>query len=375
MNSRGTTDIYGRRYSVPVDAEHKATKFVLCTPGGVFGFTMATSNPHNRAFWTSAFGFFSSFFSMFAAAPLMPYMKASLDLTKKQIGSGNIAAVSTNIVMRVIVGFLSDMLGPRRSLAFLLLITTPAIVGMMVVQDANAWIACRALIGIALATFVTCQVWCSQMYAKSVVGLANATAAAERKDRAWRLCFLVPLAMHIIGGLGVLTGRDLPDGNIKELEASGVKQKSKTSVVLKTGLSNVNAWILTLTYGMCFGIELTMNSVVAGYFHAYHGLTVELAGLIGGLYGLMNLFARSWGGLLSDYANKRFGMRGRLWAMWIVQTIEGVMCMVMASITLGMESPFGQPKTQAFAEMTLYNDYGYGNKTWVPVPEMTVNKC
>merc|ERR1711988_1584540 len=164
-------------------------------------------------------------------------------------------------------------------------------------------------------------------------------------------------------------------GNIKELVASGVKQKSKTSVVLKTGLSNVNAWILTLTYGMCFGIELTMNSVVAGYFHAYHGLTVELAGLIGGLYGLMNLFARSWGGLLSDYANKRFGMRGRLWAMWIVQTIEGVMCMVMASITLGMDSPFGQPKTQAFAEMTLYNDYGYGNKTWVPVPEMTVNKC
>jgi len=404
-NSRGTTDVFGRRYSVPVDAEHKATKFVLCTPGGAFGLYPNFDNPHNRAFWTSAFGFFSSFFSMFASAPLIPYMTASLNLTADQKGQGNIAAVSTNIVMRVIVGYLSDMLGPRRSLAFLLLVTTPAIVGMMVVQDANAWIACRALIGIALATFVTCQVWCSQMYAKSVVGLANATAAgwgnlgggvtnmtmgyvflgmyaavdatdaAERKDRAWRLCFLVPLAMHIIGGLGVLTGRDLPDGNIKELEASGVKQKSKTSVVLKTGLSNVNAWILTLTYGMCFGIELTMNSVVAGYFHAYHGLTVELAGLIGGLYGLMNLFARSWGGLLSDYANKRFGMRGRLWAMWIVQTIEGVMCMVMASITLGMDSPFGQPKTQAFAEMTLYNDYGYGNKTWVPVPEMTVNKC
>jgi NNP family nitrate/nitrite transporter-like MFS transporter len=162
-NSRGTTDIYGRKFAVPVDAEHKATKFVLATPGGVFGFTMATSNPHNRAFWTSAFGFFSSFFSMFAAAPLMPYMKASLDLTKKQIGSGNIAAVSTNIVMRVIVGFLSDMLGPRRSLAFLLLITTPAILGMMFVQTADAWIACRALIGIALATFVTCQVWCSQV--------------------------------------------------------------------------------------------------------------------------------------------------------------------------------------------------------------------
>ena len=113
--------------------------------------------------------------------------------------------------------------------------------------NAEGWIACRALIGIALATFVTCQVWCSQMYAKSVVGLANATAAgwgnlgggvtnmtmgyiflgmyaavdgdtaADRKDRAWRMCYFVPLAMHVVGGLMVLTGRDLPDGNIKVL--------------------------------------------------------------------------------------------------------------------------------------------------------------
>jgi NNP family nitrate/nitrite transporter-like MFS transporter len=398
-NSRGTTDIYGRKFAVPVDAEHKATKFVLATPGGVFGFTMATSNPHNRAFWTSAFGFFSSFFSMFAAAPLMPYMKASLDLTKKQIGSGNIAAVSTNIVMRVIVGFLSDMLGPRRSLAFLLLITTPAILGMMFVQTADAWIACRALIGIALATFVTCQVWCSQMYAKSVVGLANATAAGwgnlgggvtnmtmgyiflgmyaavdadnadDRKDAAWRACYFVPLAMHVLGGLLVLSGRDLPDGSIKELETSGAKQKSKGFIVVKTGVTNVNAWILTLTYGMCFGIELTMNSVVAPYFHAYHGLTPQAAGLIGGLYGLMNLFARSWGGLLSDAANKKFGMRGRLWAMWIVQTLEGVMCMIMAAITLSYESPFGQEKTPAYIQLTKYNDYGLGTSTWVNVAD------
>jgi len=411
-NSRGTCDIYGRKFSVPVDAEHKATKFVLLTPGGVFGMTLNFDNPHNRAFWTSAFGFFSSFFSMFASAPLMPYMKASLDLTKPQIGSGNIAAVSTNIVMRVIVGYLSDVLGPRRSLAFLLLITTPAIVGMMLVTNAEGWIACRALIGIALATFVTCQVWCSQMYAKSVVGLANATAAgwgnlgggvtnmtmgyiflgmyaavdgdtaADRKDRAWRMCYFVPLAMHVVGGLMVLTGRDLPDGNIKELETSGAKQKANTSIVVKTGLTNVNAWILTLTYGMCFGIELTMNSVVAPYFHAYHGLTPQMAGLIGGLYGLMNLFARSWGGMLSDASNKRFGMRGRLWAMWIVQTVEGIMCMIMASITLGLDSPHGRPKTDAYIKLSTTNDYGYSNDTWVRVgldlaenKTFTVNEC
>merc|ERR1719409_2069108 len=221
---------------------------------------------------------------------------------------------------------------------------------MIFVQEAGGWIACRAIIGLSLATFVCSQVWCSQMYNKSVVGLANATAAgwgnlgggvtnllmpyiflgfygavsgtsAEKEDLSWRLCYIVPLSMHILGGLFALTARDLPDGNINELEASGAKQKSKGSVVLKTGLTNVNAWILTATYGMCFGVELTMNSVAALYFHEYHGLTPQIAGLLASFYGLMNLVAR-----------------------WAVQTIEGALCCCMAAVTLGADAPFDRPK-------------------------------
>ena len=118
-----------------------------------------------------------------------------------------------------------------------------------------------------------------------------------------------------------------------------------------------------------------MNSEVASYFHEYHALTPQMAGLIGGLYGLMNLFARSWGGLLSDAANKKFGMRGRLWAMWIVQTLEGVMCIAMALMTLDMDSPHKQPKVDAYTKMVSINDYGYGNSTWVKVPGWKVPKC
>ena len=70
-----------------------------------------------------------------------------------------------------------DILGPRRGVTFLLWITTPAIFGIMFVQNAAGWIACRCIIGLSLATFVCSQVWCSQMYAKSVVGIANATSA------------------------------------------------------------------------------------------------------------------------------------------------------------------------------------------------------
>jgi len=53
----------------------------------------------------------------------------------------------------------------------------------------------------------------------------------------------------------------------------------------------------------------------------------------------MNLFARSWGGLLSDVMNARFGMRGRIWSMWVVQTIEGVLCLMMGIITKDYANP------------------------------------
>ena len=33
----------------------------------------------------------------------------------------------------------------------------------------------------------------------------------------------------------------------------------------------MNAWILTITYGFCFGVELTMTNVAAFYFYEYHG--------------------------------------------------------------------------------------------------------
>ena len=293
-NSRNTKDIFGRVFPVPVDVEHKALGLHILKCG----------NPQPRAFHASWFGFFVTFFSTFAAAPLGPTLKESKDLgglglTPKEWAAGNMASVSGTIIFRLITGTICDKLGARRGLAFLLFGTVPALIGIIFVQDAAGFIVCRCIIGCSLASFVACQVWCTQQFSKSTVGLANATAGGwgnlgggmtnllmpliydgilagtgDDKDgtnRAWRLCFLVPLGLHVIAGLFVLTGRDLPDGNFKELETSGAKQKSDVKVVLKVGASNINAWILTITYGFCFGVELTITNVAALYFYEYHG--------------------------------------------------------------------------------------------------------
>ena len=50
-----------------------------------------------------------------AAAGLMAYMRdeTSLNLTKKQIGTGNICAVSSNIIMRAVTGCAAPHARPR----------------------------------------------------------------------------------------------------------------------------------------------------------------------------------------------------------------------------------------------------------------------
>ena len=310
-----------------VDAEHKATAINI----------FSNAKPHMRAFHCSWFNFFSGFVSTFAAAPLGAYMKKtdSLNLTKQDIAGGKIASVSGTIVLRSIMGPVMDVFGARKGMFVLMAVCTPGVIGMIFTTNATGFIICRCLIGFSLATFVCSQTWCAQMFSRRIIGVANATAAGwgnlgggvtnllmpyfflafmeatgKDEDLSWRLTYLIPLACHIISMAMCLSGREFPDGNFHELEFSGGKQKSNGSAVLKIGLSNVNAWILTLTYGACFGsymprakphdtypcpstltlaltltlshprspyfcsgVELTMNNIAAGYFTQYHGLS------------------------------------------------------------------------------------------------------
>ena len=110
----------------------------------------------------------------------------------------------------------------------------------------------------------------------------------------------------------------------------------------QVGFSNINAWLMTVSYGMCFGIELTMNNIGALFFHSYFGMSITVAGAIASIWGATNLFARSIGGFVSDYMNKNYGVRGRLWAYWFVQTLEGSLCVILALITMGYDAPHGQ---------------------------------
>jgi len=123
---------------------------------------------------------------------------------------------------------------------------------------------------------------------------------------------------------------DAPKGNYSELKKHGVMAEVSAGASFRQGALNINTWILFIQYACCFGVELTMNNAAALYFKDKFELNTESAAAIASIFGFMNLFARGLGGFLSDYGNKKMGMRGRLWAQTVCLIAEGILVLVFA---------------------------------------------
>jgi NNP family nitrate/nitrite transporter-like MFS transporter len=92
-------------------------------------------------------------------------------------------------------------------------------------------------------------------------------------------------------------------------------------------------WVLFLVYGACFGIEITIDNIAALYFIDNFNLGIKEAGIIAGLFGFMNLFARALGGMFSDKINKKSGFKGRVIILGVFLLLEGLGIMLFSTMT------------------------------------------
>ena len=99
-------------------------------------------------------------------------------------------------------------------------------------------------------------------------------------------------------------------------------EKTKGSFMLAA--KDYRVWALFVIYAACFGIELTINNIAALYYMDYFDLGIKTAGLVAGLFGLMNIFARTLGGYVSDRFVQRGGLRGRVHWLFIALLAEGI---------------------------------------------------
>ena len=311
-----------------------------------------------RAFHMTWLAFFLCFFGWFGIAPLMPVIRQELHLTKAQIGNLTIASVAVTVLVRLVIGWLCDHIGPRRAYTWLLILGSLPVMAVGLAHDYNTFLIFRLAIGAIGASFVITQYHTSVMFAPNIVGTANATAAGWGNLGGgvtqmvmpllftgfvalgagawwgWRMAMFVPGVMMFLAGIAYykLT-QDTADGDFAELRARGeLASRSGAAGAFAAACRDPRVWALFVIYGACFGMELTIDNIAALYFTDYFHLALTAAGLVAGSFGMMNLFARALGGIVSDRFHQRWGLRGRALLLGATIGCEGLSLMLFSQI-------------------------------------------
>ena len=297
-----------------------------------------------RAFHMSWFAFFICFFGWFGLAPLMPAIRQELHLTKAQIGNLTIASVAITVIARPLIGMLCDRIGPRRAYTWLLIAGSLPVAAVGLAHDYAWLLAFRLAIGGIGASFVITQYHTSVMFGPNVVGSANAAVAGWGNlgggvtqiampllfalFASWRTAMIVPaVIMFATGIVYYQLTEDSVDGQ-------RARPTRKTPGAFTAALRDRRVWALFLIYGACFGMELTLDNIAALYFTDNFHLGLAAAGAVAGSFGMMNLFARALGGIASDHAYARWGLRGRVALLGGTLFCEGLALMLFSRMAV-----------------------------------------
>jgi NNP family nitrate/nitrite transporter-like MFS transporter len=152
----------------------------------------------------------------------------------------------------------------------------------------------------------------------------------------WRLCMVIAGVLCALTGIAYyFVTQDTPEGNFAQLRAEGKMPARKASRgSFLEACCDYRVWALFVVYGACFGIELTINNIAALYFHDYFDLGLASAGLVASLFGLMNIFARTLGGVVGDKWGIKWGLKGRVWFMGLILFLEGIALMLFSQQTV-----------------------------------------
>lgn len=322
-------------------------------------FTLKT--PQMRAFHFSWLAFHLCFFGWFGIAPLMAVVRDDLGLTKTQIGNTIIASVAITVVVRLLIGVLCDRIGPRKAYTWLLCLGSLPVMAIGFANSFETFLLARLAIGAIGASFVITQYHTSIMFAPNVVGTANATSAGwgnlgggttqilmplifsgllmlgVNEAFGWRLAMVVPGVVLFLTGIAYHHfTQDAPNGNFDELRARGelpaASGESGAGQTFLAAAKDIRVWALFVVYAACFGVELTIHNIAAIYFFDNFDLTLATAGMIAGLFGLMNLFARTLGGIFSDLFARQAGLKGRVRWLFIAMLCEGIALMFFSQM-------------------------------------------
>jgi MFS transporter, NNP family, nitrate/nitrite transporter len=314
------------------------------------------SRPHMRAFYCAWWSLLISYVNWFAIAPLLPEVRRTLHLSRKQLWTSSIASIPLATVFRLSVGSLCDKYGARSVMMWVLMAAAIPTACTGLVQSALGLSMVRLFSGIGGSAFVMTQHWANAMFSKSIVGFASGIVGNTveigvtqlfmgsvifplfkkqfgSSEQAWRWSTSVPAVITFITGIMVYhSSDDTPKGNYKELKKQEFMPPISVRQSFQRGVLNGNAWLLFIQYACCTGLEFTMANAASLYFTDQFGQSTETAAAIASIYGWVAPIGVLIGGSLSDYLNRRWGLQGRLMAQLGGGFVMGVLVLVFAQL-------------------------------------------
>eukprot|EP01084_Bolivina_argentea_P274643 468166_1 len=310
-----------------------------------------------RIFHIAWITFFICFYSWFSLTNLHHWMDASLNLSFRTKSTAKGLQSLSTIIFRIIFGDLCDKIGARYTYVILLIISFISLICQAFLSyNSTTYIIFSFFTGIIGASFVITEYHVTQFFSPKCVGIANALSAGWgnfgggvtmlftpiicnmfidnfliSSDIAWRFTLLIPsIMLFIMIFIYYKYTLDTPKGN-----------KSKESVTIKIWctfnkykwkriLSDYRIWLLSISYAICFGIEITVLNYFVDYFVNQFNTNIKTAGLITFCFSLLNLFARGFGGYLSDILYLKYGIQGRIYCLFCVLIFESLFLLLFA---------------------------------------------
>ena len=371
------------QFELPVDDRNKSTEFKPFKMMGPIPYPNCgrrrATNPHMRGFWAATLAFMLAFIGWFAFAPLLTVVREDIGLCDNQalvdsegakcickkackstVQYANIASVSFDVFTRFILGAVIERLGPVNTDCLLLLWGAMMVSVSTTITNGSGLIIVRFFVSALGSTFVVNQFWNSILFSPAVVGTANATAGGWGNlgggltqtlmpviyrfwhdgvgmdmGWAWRCSMYVPAAIYLVLAAWIFTcTQDTTTGKF-DVAQLGKSTKAGVRTYVKD-LMDYRVLLMCFQYSACFGCELVMNNTLATHFHDYFGVDLVAAGAFATCFGGMNLFARSLGGIFSDWGNKAWGMPGRLWAHFLSLLGQAAFLFLFGSVTQEM---------------------------------------
>lgn len=209
-------------------------------------------------------------------------------------------------ILRLVLGFLSDYIGPKLTAQIGMILTLiPLLLGWQWVQSLEQLYVVAILLGIAGASFAAALPLAGQWYPKEHQGLAMGIAGAGNSGTVIATLFANRLAQHfgsweIVFGIAMIPIIVVFIFFTIFAKNSPNRPEPKKLSQYATVLKQRDAWVFCAFYCVTFGGFVGLANYLTIFFNTQYGLTAVQAADIATICVIAGSFFRPVGGFLAD---------------------------------------------------------------------------